>query len=621
MEINNKTYNENECLVDVNFICNNKFIIPKYQRGYRWSKSQIEELITDLLQFGKDISESPNINNELESRICYLLQNLIVKKTIIDGESYFIVVDGQQRLTTLYLLLRCYNNSGVKFKTNLCSIQYAKNNKTIEELISVGNKNVDSYYLNEAIKLIDKILFENKIDIIDLYKDIIKNKVKFIFHNIETNIDERKSFTNVNMGKIPLTDSELIKATILQEKSAILKEKNTDTSNIANEWNKIEEELHNDEFFKFFTNNSDLYSRIGIIFDIYASIRFDNEERLKDKLNRGDKLFTYFVIKDEIDKLHNAKKNIIEIWNEIIKYYSYIKDWYSDRKLYHYIGYLLFVSEDKKRIDELLKDSEIAKNKNELIIKIKKQIEHDLLFKGDRQNYSSISELLDEISYEEDCKRIKDILLLFNILIVLEDLDNERFSFNKYKNDGYDVEHIHPRCDKTNQMIDKIKWLMGLSSYIKRTNDCTKYVKGLDLFNKIIQDIELMKSKNCNDVTIERYIRDSYAIELKKYFDKEQQEFFNSFKIGVFDINKIGNLVLLNASINRGYGNHVYPIKLDKIKEHNATTKFIPIATRNAIFKYYSDADAKANVFQWTDGDSKCYQKAIQKYLERFINT
>ena len=71
---------------------NIKFIIPKYQRGYRWQERQVEDLLDDILKF------------ELEKDNFYCLQPLVVKKDKCNEK--FIVLDGQQRLTTIFLILK-----------------------------------------------------------------------------------------------------------------------------------------------------------------------------------------------------------------------------------------------------------------------------------------------------------------------------------------------------------------------------------------------------------------------------------------------------------------------------------------------------------------------------------
>lgn len=70
---------------------NYKFVIESYQRGYRWDSKQVTELLEDLLEFQKT-------GNNL-----YCLQPIIVRKV---DENKYELIDGQQRLTTIYILLK-----------------------------------------------------------------------------------------------------------------------------------------------------------------------------------------------------------------------------------------------------------------------------------------------------------------------------------------------------------------------------------------------------------------------------------------------------------------------------------------------------------------------------------
>lgn len=70
-----------------------QFFVPNYQRGYRWKESQVQQLLNDLSEFDYEKGN--------ESRF-YCLQPLVVKE---DKEKGWIVIDGQQRLTTLFIIL------------------------------------------------------------------------------------------------------------------------------------------------------------------------------------------------------------------------------------------------------------------------------------------------------------------------------------------------------------------------------------------------------------------------------------------------------------------------------------------------------------------------------------
>ena len=89
---NLKSYNIKE-LLD-----NNKYVIPIYQRNFAWRKNEISQLIMDISDYA---------NENKYKQACYYIGTLIVDRK--DNGSLEII-DGQQRLTTLYILLSLIKN-------------------------------------------------------------------------------------------------------------------------------------------------------------------------------------------------------------------------------------------------------------------------------------------------------------------------------------------------------------------------------------------------------------------------------------------------------------------------------------------------------------------------------
>ena len=102
------------------------FYIPSYQRGYRWTEDNVQKLLEDLENFGK---------NEKNHNIDYCLQPLMVKKCVDNknNESYELI-DGQQRLTTLKLIL---------------DELFEEKNKYVLEY-EIENKIIDQHYIEKA---------------------------------------------------------------------------------------------------------------------------------------------------------------------------------------------------------------------------------------------------------------------------------------------------------------------------------------------------------------------------------------------------------------------------------------------------------------------------------------
>src|SRR5574344_2119098 len=115
-----------------NIFKESNYVIPIYQRSYAWGKDQIGQLIQDI----KDSS-----NN-----VKYYLGSLIVDKVT---PQLYSVIDGQQRLTTIYLLLSYLNSS--LLSTRLTFEARDTSNKTLEAYRNRTNEDDSSLYSPEIV--------------------------------------------------------------------------------------------------------------------------------------------------------------------------------------------------------------------------------------------------------------------------------------------------------------------------------------------------------------------------------------------------------------------------------------------------------------------------------------
>ena len=97
------------------FTGNDKYVIPLYQRAYAWGSRQLKQLVEDISDFDSDK---------------YYIGTLIVSR---NGDT-FEVIDGQQRLTSLYLLLTCL---GIDIHENLSFARRDRSNYTLKNIAKV----------------------------------------------------------------------------------------------------------------------------------------------------------------------------------------------------------------------------------------------------------------------------------------------------------------------------------------------------------------------------------------------------------------------------------------------------------------------------------------------------
>ena len=142
----------------INELLEYEFNIPSYQRGYRWTKQQVEDLLNDINEF-----TPRNIPNSSE-KTWYCLQPIVVKKYT---EEKFDVIDGQQRLTTIYLILYYLNQEYKEVRTKIFELEYETRKDSANYLKNeLGKKekddsNIDYFHISVAYQTI-KDWFKNK---------------------------------------------------------------------------------------------------------------------------------------------------------------------------------------------------------------------------------------------------------------------------------------------------------------------------------------------------------------------------------------------------------------------------------------------------------------------------
>lgn len=607
------------------------FFIPAYQRGYRWTDREVQDLLNDIWGF---------INKpEKKESEWYCLQPVVVKK-INDGKHE--VLDGQQRLTTIFLILKhlekfikserkCFtieyetrnteSSNSLEFLQNIESksdsdsktnidyfhiykafekikewfgdlpkkIEYIKFEEIKKILINVNieNKNyLEKFYKsnnNDPYKLENNINSEDKERISEILnsvgyihknieKEFIKSfleNTKVIWYEVDSNKDAIEIFTRINMGKIPLTNAELIKALFLNSSNF----KNSDKEDIrlrqleiASEWDRIEYSLQNDELW-YFLNNSDnsLPTRIEYIFNLIKDI---------DGVNNGNNQYSTFRYFS--DKFISKDKDYInKNWKEIKTTFQIIEEWFSDRELYHKIGYLIATGVKITELIKEIKENNVRKSMfiNRLNERIEKIIECDNL---------------EDLEYGKDNELIKKILLFHNIYLTLNS-KNEllRFPFYKYKDkkNGWSIEHIHAQNSKEITEYEDFK-----SWYNEIDNDLKNYIPE-ELKSKI-ESIEIKKE----DINLGELVS-----EISDLF-------------GDVDIHSLDNLTLLSKNDNSSLNNSIFPLKRKKIIDLEKKGSFIPIATRNIFQKYYDGCTKQ--LIKWEDGDRNAYIEDIKIAIE-----
>ncbi|MFW1860064.1 DUF262 domain-containing protein [Acinetobacter defluvii] len=574
-------------LKTINDLLTMSFFIPAYQRGYRWSARQVIELLEDVYEF---CDRKIKVDDDF-----YCLQPVVVKQK---GEQWELV-DGQQRLTTILLVLGYFNSRFAEdFRKQLYTLEYETRPESREYLVSLDenkrDQNIDFHFIFEAYSNI-RAWFKNKAHRINDIESVFLNKVKIIWYQLAEAENVTDVFTRLNMGKIPLVNAELVKALFLKSSNfsnAGQTVRHLQQLNIAQEWDAIEKRLQDDAFWYFVSNQPITSNRIEFVLAL-AARRLNSEGIIEH-----DKLKVFLQFNKQLQNNDN-EVDVVKEWLKIKKCFMTLEEWFNDKALFHLVGYLVSQKVAVKTIFDL---SETCKSKYTFRQNLIEQIFVKIFANKNLNDVSKalIEAELSELNYETDAKKIRSILLLFNIASFLANpITNSRFQFNKYKQDNWDIEHIRSvASDMPRDKNKQIKWLENVVDYISDVNT-----------------IHIEERSTGNSETSQAIKKDATEL-VKTYFNDQQFEaiylrilsFYDPGGNNIVD-NSIGNLTLLDSTTNRSYKNAVFPIKRSKIIALDKEATFVPLCTKNVFLKYYSKQVDK--MLYWESKDSQDHQQAM----------
>ena len=636
------------------------FYVPSYQRGYRWTEKQVGDLLRDLLCFANDLA---NEGKEEKQDMFYCLQPIIARpitneKTLqsifknqyndqIKEYGVWEIIDGQQRLTTLYILYKyLLDQKGwdvEKLKEEedgkaLYHICYATREGSAQFLESMSmktimgsseedfKKNVDFFHMTEAFRYIDKWIKEDgkkinlryqlggsldKIrssffELLNATRDTKDASVQVLWYEIaeEGEKNNIKEFQKINTGKIRLTDAELIKGLFLLNKNFTSGDKDIKQSEIALEWEFIENTLHADNFWCFLRKKGvDMPNRIDFLFNLIYKMnnlegmpkeKWDNalkqsDEKLKD--TKQSEIFRFYY--DRFDGKRGAKlqQEVAKAWGEVMELFRILDDWYSSPSTYNLIGLLSQFGEDLSRL--ILYFNAMPKQKT----------------RADFECYlkTCISAHLRGIEIDKDNKRILNtykernniykLLLTLNIHLLNEQNQKlksasgvYKFPFEVFSAQNWDIEHIdsyHTNALKKEE--DKIKWIETALDDLreKLTREDREQIQQ-HLEGKAYDQAIAVLKKNVREVDADEEIK-----------------------------NSIGNLTLLDAATNRGYGNSLFCTKRRIIIERIKQGQFVPIATQFVFAKFFDPEGT--NRSRWTEKDMDEYHRFVYNEMINYV--
>jgi hypothetical protein len=611
----NKTFSDPDFFpCAVNDLEGKDFLVDDYQRGFKWSCQQAVDLLTDIDDFPADFTR-------------YCLQPVVIKDTRRPaGEKrLYELIDGQQRMTTIYIILRVLDSAGPFFNINyntrprsaeflekIISVPAVSYNgydpekiEEMEEEISahwdsyISEKkvydNVDNFHFYRVYQTV-QLWFEQKDDDAkQAFRHKLLNDTYVIWYEVKPDEISEKVFININSGKIALTNAELIKALFLincrDHSSPELSRLRQDE--IAQEWDQIEYNLQRDDFWYFIRKKvavEDAATRIDLLFDLITKKREDDPDN-------------YFSYRYYARRVKNKQKLD---WQEVKNLYDRLQEWYEERSIYHLVGFI--VTRGFSTIPALIK---LSKDKG-------KRAFREELVKIIRKRFKTISENikvydLDNLNYEENKERVKDVLLLFNIeTFEVSDADF-RFPFDRFKKEEWSIEHIHAQNTKLFTLKKEAgEWAADITDLLddlKSSEEAdpeqitklgqliTPFI-GLDGDEKIPQNLLFALEEAAKQAAL------------------------------LFEVHSLSNMALLDRNTNSALGNMNFLNKRKKILEIDKTgwaeikgrkvKAFVPVCTKNVFMKYYTTEASVVQMSYWGYRDRQNYYEAVDEKLKTY---
>ena len=585
--------------------------IPEYQRGYKWTAANVIQLLEDLKNFKK------NDNDQF-----YCIQNITITKQKHKDSWCMNVIDGQQRLTTLFILLS-YLQRNMKDKiispsANILkySIRETSDQFLCDSILTgiIWDNAIDTnaahtkdqFYIMAVADAIQEWFRENKLETKTVLDDLV-----LIVNEVRPG-DEETVFASLNGGKVDLDGADLVRAILITRAakqkypSIISREQlhqianddidlNIDISvssrgkinefrvklgveiDEMNKWwaqNKVKDYFEQLLPNKISKNKAFKYSQYPIDLLYYAFY-----EAYKTKLsnsNEGESL-DLRVFENGIDLNGQSGDDHLEFYTAVREFHLTMMDWYNHDEIYNLIGYLMYN------------------------------------FKGSKISF----ELLWNIWLESDSKD--------DFVFRLKELIKEQIALPFYNNDTKDEENTLKNA------LDELRSSILNLQYDWYNNDFTlKFLPLVDIL-PIEKDVKTQTKVILSRITDPKYFRcngedKEHVRSQKRIIDESLPEdqkasMMEENKVG---LNSIGNIVLLVLGVNRSYGNDPHNEKMDRIiSEFLINDWYIRPHTFNVFTSKIKSIDQNGENSQdmyWSNEDIVRTVQDIEKRLVKYLN-
>lgn len=569
-----------------------QFFVPAYQRGYRWGADDVGRLLDDIW--------------ESEGRE-YSLQPVVVKlhaQGDREDTHEWELIDGQQRLTTLYVIFRYIQQQGWKKHAAPFSLRYETRDDSATYLQALGadpgqdaakaKQFIDYHHLFQAYcKVAD--WFAARGDADDVREDIagilsraLYKSVRVIWYEAPPSVSATALFTRLNVGRIPLTDAELIKAALL---SRIRASVSIDRAQeIAAQWDGIERELQRPDIWAFVSglssssDNTDHPTRISLLLDALA------DHTAGTSPGKRPRYYTFNALRADIDSIP------LEMWQRVVSLHAQVIGWFGNASQYNKIGFLVASAEASGEFGHIAMAAQ-GRRKRDF---------DDFLVARIRDRLDTRKDSLDDLQYTRGSDRdlMRNLLLLMNVEATSR--TRQHFPFDRHLGPNWSLEHIHAQNPESLKTAEQ--WRTWLESH----------AIALDAVRSLESDASIQSLLDDMREAV-GHIQQGNA---KAFSGKEFAELSNRvLKLLDRDTgpdHSLRNMALLSSDHNSKLNNAVFEVKRQRILSLDREGEYVPICTRNVFLKYYANADAQQPHF-WSEQDKAAYLEAMSGLLDAYL--
>lgn len=559
--------NQDSCLVQYS---SERYHIPAYQRGYKWGAEKNEAvsvLLNDLWNAYKE-----NLKE-------YYLQYITLKpcKVKVNGkpvkEDHLEVIDGQQRLTTLSILVSAFSSTLDKENISAHKLHYAiRENffeehiyssddfkqivqKSWDELIEDPSYNKqDIFYLFSAAKKVHSFIQERTDKEKEAFFDYILSNVKLIVNSVEKHMNSETVFRNLNSNKVPLTEAELIKGLLVtkvgrnheKEQMKNFREILEVRMNLGRQWDEISRWANRKEIKSFFFNGKEGMQQLLTLVALSLNLKVDKKADSKDF-----PLFNTYLRK---------KKEYLTIFTQIRDTYNLLKDWFENDKIYNLIGFCRFLKNSPNDDLAFLKRC-LTKNKVELLSYL------------EEEKNKALQVEISDLKYGSNDEKIHAILLALNVFPKGQE---RRFDFYAFDSEDWSLEHIFPQSPEG---------------------------KNLTLTTSQKDEIRIM----LDDQLIPKIDK---ILKKESRTEEEKQVYYKALQNSKY-LNSIGNMCLLTKGDNSSNGCMFFYDKRTNILNLIQRGSFVPKHTFDVFSKMIRGLE-ESSIKTWTKNDIEVHTNYIK---------